>query len=241
MNKYTHGCIFAEFTIKVVAMPPYGNRDNFNPAYIGTRTDIVALVPTTASRVLDAGCSIGVAGKSIKEKCGAKVVGIEIDKRMAKVAKNNLDKVIIGDVEKIALEKYFPQNYFDCIISGDVLEHLKDPWSILKKCVNFLSSNGLIIASIPNIRHYSVVLNLIFKGYWPYRARGIRDMIHLRFFTLKNFEELFAYANLDIIQIKRNYRILEAFHWINRFSKFIAIPGLKEFLTFQCLIVPEGV
>ena len=107
---------------------------------------------------------------------------------MAKVAKEKIDRVIMGDIERNNLIDYFQQNYFDFIIFADVLEHLKDPWAVLKNVTNFLTSSGFIITSIPNVRNYTTIINLV-KGYWPYRERGIHDKTHLRFFTFKNIKK----------------------------------------------------
>jgi len=156
---------------------------------------------------------------------------------MAAVASNILDKIITGDVENINLKECFLANYFDCIIFVDVLEHLRDPWRILQEITLFLKEGGVVVASIPNVRHYSTILNLIFKGQWPYRERGIHDKTHLRFFTLKNIKELFSGAYLKIIRLRRNYRIIEQPHGINSMSKFLALPLIREFLTFQYLII----
>lgn len=95
------------------------------------------------------------------------VVGVETDKQMAKVPKEKIDKVIVGNIERINLTDYFTPNYFYYIIFADVLEHLKDPWAVLKNVTNFLTDNGFIIISIPNVRHYTTIINLV-KGYWPY-------------------------------------------------------------------------
>jgi len=209
----------------------------FNPSYIGSREDVLNLIPNNVRRVLDVGCSIGILGEELKQRFGAEVVGVELDEQMAKIAKEKLDKVIIGDIEKINLADYFAPNYFDCIIFADILEHLKDPWGVLKNATSFLSDGGVIVASIPNIRHYTTITNLLFKGYWPYRERGIHDKTHLRFFTLKNIKEMIGDAGLKIVKIKRNYRIIERPHRLNRFSKYCAFPFLKDFLTFQYLIV----
>ncbi len=81
-----------------------------------------------------------------------------------------------------------------------------------------MQDRGLIVASIPNVRHYSTIFSLVVRGYWPYRDRGIHDKTHLRFFTLKNIKELFLDANLDIISIVRNYRIIERPHKYNRYA-----------------------
>ena len=90
-------------------------------------------------------------------------MSIEFDEQMANVAKDKLDKVIIGDIENINLVDSLPPNYFDCIIFADVLEHLKNPWKILESSVNFLNDEGIIIVSIPNIRHYTTIVNLLLK------------------------------------------------------------------------------
>lgn len=209
----------------------------FNPSYIVRRDDIVNLVPNGAEKILDMGCSTGILGEQLKQKFRAVVVGVELDDQMARVSKEKLDRVIIGDIDELNLEGYLLPNYFDCIIFADILEHLKKPWSILRRSKSFLKDNGVIIASIPNIRHYDTIINLFFRGYWPYRERGIHDKTHLRFFTLKNIKEMFQYAGLDIIKLKRNYRIIEKPHPYNRFSKFLVLPLLKEFLVFQYMIV----
>jgi len=215
----------------------FGMTEDFNPSYIGPRDDIVKLIPDRVKKVLDVGCSIGVLGESIKRKNDAEVIGIEVDEKMANVAKEKLDRVIVGDVEKVNLTDYLSSNYFDCIIFADILEHLTDGWKVLTRSVNLLSGNGIIIASIPNIRHYSTIFSLLFRGVWPYRERGIHDRTHLRFFTLKNIREMFRGAGLEITRIERKYRIIEKPHRYNRFSKYIAHLFLKDLLTFQYLIV----
>jgi len=212
----------------------------FNPSYIGTRNDILPLIPDDVSRVLDIGCSTGALGEQIKQRNNnVEVIGLEFDEQMANVAKNKLDKVIVGDIENINWADSLPLNYFDCIIFADILEHLKNPWEILKSSVNFLNDGGAVIASVPNIRHYTTIVNLLFKGYWPYRERGIHDRTHLRFFALRNIRELFQYANLNIERIERNYRIIEKPHRLNRFSKCFAFYPFKELFTFQYLIVAK--
>lgn len=214
-------------------------KEDFNLSYVGLRDDVFNLVPDNINKVLDIGCSTGALGGQIKRKNNnAEVVGIETDKQMAKVAKEKMDRVIIGDIERINLIDYFQPNYFDCIIFADVLEHLKDPWAILKDFTNYLTDSGFIITSIPNVRHYTTIINLV-KGYWPYRERGIHDKTHLRFFTLKNIKEMFQNAGLKIVRIERNYRIIERPHKFNRFSKYFAFYPFKDFVTFQYLMVSK--
>lgn len=216
------------------------NREEFNTSYIGLRNDIMDLVPANATRILDIGCSIGINGKEIKKNNEkAQVIGIEIDEEMANKAEENIDRVILGNIEQIKLTDYFSAGYFDCIIFADVLEHLKDPWIVLKNVVKHLNNDGVAIISIPNIRHYTTIFNLIFRGYWPYRERGLHDKTHLRFFTLRNINELLDTAGLEIANLKRNYRIFERPHPKNKYARFLALPVIREFFVFQYLIVAK--
>ncbi len=212
---------------------------NFNPSYIGKRKDVLNIIPDGAKKVLDVGCGIGTLGKQIKIKNKAEVVGIEIDVKMAEIAQNILDKVIIGDIENIKLEKHIVSEYFDCIIFADLLEHLKNPWIIVKKLNLFLKKEGVIIMSIPNIRHYTTIIDLLIRGYWPYRERGIHDKTHLRFFTLRNIRDMIENAELKITKINRNYRIIERPHKYNKFAAFFALPFFREFLTFQYIVIAK--
>lgn len=211
-------------------------KSDFNPSYIGQRTDIEKLLPSSASMILDVGCSDGTLGAAIKAKTGAQVFGIELSKDMAKEAASRLDKVFVGDASKIILQGKLNNHQFDAIIFADLLEHLVDPWAVLKATVTHLRPEGCIIASIPNIRHIDTLYNLIVRGYWPYRDRGIHDRTHLRFFTKKNITELFESSGLKIDTINTNYRIVEKPHGLNNIAKYIAVPGIRNFLAFQYLV-----
>ena len=182
---------------------------NFESSYICQREDVISLIPAHVIRVLDVGCSIGTLGKQIKLRFGAIVVGIEINSEMSKAAEEILDKVYCIDIESEDTSRLIQDDRFDCIVFADVLEHTRDPWKILSDFSKILSPDGHIVASIPNVRHISTIKELLIKGNWPYRTRGIHDRHHLRFFTLKNIIELFEGAGLEIITIKRNFRTFE--------------------------------
>jgi 2-polyprenyl-3-methyl-5-hydroxy-6-metoxy-1,4-benzoquinol methylase len=210
---------------------------NFNPSYVSDRPDIERLIDSNTKSVLDVGCSIGKLGGAIKKKTGAYVIGIEISEKMGKIAKLHLDDVFIGDATNILLGDKLKKHTFDTIIFADILEHIIDPWTTLKSATQLLTKDGYIIVSIPNVRFIATIFNLIFKGSWPYRTRGIHDKTHLRFFTFNNINNMFNKAGLKIIKIKRNYRFIDKPHPINNLAKYIALPIIKEFLTYQYLLV----
>lgn len=215
------------------------NSADFNPSYTGSRDDIADLIPLDSKKILDLGCGVGTLGETAKEKNDAEVVGIELNREMAEIAGKRLDRVVVGDLESVRLEDHLSPGYFDCIIAADILEHLRDPWAVLRETVTFLNKGGIVVASIPNVRHYTTLFNVAVKGRWPYAERGIHDRTHLRFFTLTDIEEMFQNAGLSIVRLERKYRIIERPHPYNRISKYLAWPPVKDLLTFQYLVVAK--
>lgn len=170
-----------------------------NIYYEYNRPEVQELVNANSQRILDVGCGSGVMANELKQKLNAEVWGIELFDDAAQKASSKLDKVILGKVED-AIEQ-LPDNYFDTIIFADVLEHLVDPYHVIAVIKNKLRKNGEIIASIPNVRHWTIIKNLI-EGKWDYENAGLLDKTHLRFFTLKSSVELFSNAGFNILDIK---------------------------------------
>ena len=215
---------------------PFEIGDPFLRSYTTVRSDVANLVPESARRVLDVGCATGNLGAGLKQRSNITVMGVEVNEAMAEVAAERLDQVIVGDVEKIRLEEYFRPGQFDCIIFADVLEHLIDPWAVLQKTVHLLDTEGIVLASIPNIRHFQTFLTVYLRGYWPYQEDGIHDKTHLRFFTLRTIRELFSQAGLDITQVIRKYRAVKQSHPLNKLSKYFTLYLFRDLLTYQYLI-----
>lgn len=194
------------------------------------REILLGLIPKGVKKVLDVGCGDGGLGLRLKEK-DIEVVGIEKDKELYNLAKDKLNRVFLADVEDFIPP--YPEGYFDCILCADILEHLIEPLITLKKLSNYLKEKGYIVASIPNIRYYKLIIRLVFAGTWDYVDAGILDKGHLRFFTLINIKELFIKAGFKIIDIKRN---IVAKRWL-RFLNIICLNRLKDFLTYQFYIL----
>ena len=210
---------------------------DINPSYIHRRDDLLDLVPRNAKRILDVGCSVGTVGGALKARGPeVEVTGIEFDPDAAAEARKILDQVFQLDLNAGVTSLDLPPDYFDCILFGDVLEHLVDPWGLLQMFVGHLRPGGIVITSLPNIRHIDTLFNLAIRGKWPYRDRGIHDRTHLRFFTLSNIEDLFDSAGLNICEIRRNYRLIERPHKINRHAKLLGFWPMRDFFTFQYLI-----
>ena len=167
-----------------------------DPTYFEfARPELLALVPESAKRVLDIGCGAGRLGEAIKKRQQAEVIGIECEHGPASAARARLDRVLVGNIEQ--LEPDFGPGSFDAIICGDVLEHLRDPLRVLRRSRTWLKPDGRLIASIPNVRHHSVVRSLL-AGNWTYESAGLLDQTHLRFFTRREIMKLVYRAGFDV-------------------------------------------
>ncbi len=166
--------------------------------YQNVREDLFPLIPEDATTILEVGCAAGMTGKELKKRPGVFVAGVENDPEAARRAREVLDDVVEGNIENLELP--YGENSFDCILFADVLEHLVDPLSVLKKMRKYLKPEGTVVASIPNVQFFGVVHHLI-DGNWTYQKEGILDETHLRFFTFKEMEKLFSGAGFEIGQV----------------------------------------
>jgi 2-polyprenyl-3-methyl-5-hydroxy-6-metoxy-1,4-benzoquinol methylase len=174
------------------ALPPYFRR--INP-------ELLAAIPEDARLVVEIGCGAGFLGSEFKRRHPqARYMGIETHAAAASVAARHLDRVILADVEHLHELEIDWIGQADCLVYGDVLEHLIDPWQVLREHVRWLSAGGHVIASIPNVQHWEVLLGLL-GGRWDYQAEGLLDRTHLRFFTESSIRELFAAAGLQVCQM----------------------------------------
>ncbi len=208
----------------------------FNPSYVGVRSDVADLVRHEAKNILDVGCSTGTLGAYLKDRNKARLTGIELSPEMAEVARVRLDQVLVGDAADVIIGEGLGDQKFDTIIFADVLEHLMDPWGVLRRASQYLAPGGEIVTSLPNIRHIDTIYNLVIRGRWPMRDRGIHDRTHLRYFTRRDVSDLFSQAGLTIQEVKTHYRLIERPHPLNEYARYFAWPGLREFLAFQYLI-----
>ena len=179
--------------------------------YDHANPDLLSRIPTNSLTVLEVGCGGGALGHAYKMiNPSAQYLGIELMETPAKLAKERLDQVWCIDIEDMKNQFELPEKYpsIDAVIYGDVLERLKDPQKILREHVSWLSPDGVVVASIPNVQHWSVIYNLI-QGNWPQDDTGIFNKTHLRWFTRNSIVELFASLELKITSLQPRFLNLE--------------------------------
>ncbi len=197
-------------------------------AYENPRPEIQARVPSSAARVLDLGCASGALGAALKARQGCEVVGVERDGEYALRAREQLDEVLVSDVEAVDLAAL---GHFDCVVAGDILEHLVDPWRVVRDAAALLSAGDTLVVSLPNVRYWETFWQLGVKGTWPKRSLGIFDRTHLRWFTLRDAYDLLDQAGCDVAHVDRMLRLRPEGAALT--SRVLTrVPG-RTFLTFQ--------
>ncbi len=188
-------------------------------SYLGkVRRDLIEPISHGPNYVLDVGCGQGETGKILKEEGKAAfMAGIELSPDAAKVATQYLDLVLCGDACSI-LHHQDALPRFDYILLGDVLEHVTDPWELLMLLRRFLKPKGYLILTTPNIRHWRVIIELLIRGDWRYRGRGVFDYTHLRFFTKRSLKRILAKCGYDIDQAKVSYKYGPRARILNRLT-----------------------
>jgi 2-polyprenyl-3-methyl-5-hydroxy-6-metoxy-1,4-benzoquinol methylase len=110
------------------------------------RSELFArLVGGPGRRVLDLGCRYGALTRAYAE--GNEVVGMDVDREaLAEAAKLGIE-TRWADVEQ-PLDA--PDNSFDVVVAGELLEHLRDPGAVVAEAERVLRPGGLLVGSVPN-------------------------------------------------------------------------------------------
>lgn len=196
------------------------------------RREIEPLLPRQAKQVLEVGCGAGATLHWLRASGRAlHTTGIEIAPRAAEIARTRVDHLLLGPVET-QLEGLAPAS-FDLLLCLDVLEHLVDPWRVLRALREKLKPGAMVIVSLPNVRHHQVLMPLLWRGQWRYQEAGLLDRTHLRFFGRRSARELLQQAGLDIrAERSTGHRPGDGDFWKN----LLTLGALSDFFTWQFLL-----
>lgn len=175
----------------------------FNGVYNSMLINMIEKDEIERFSVLEIGCDCGATLLEIKNRFhNVEVYGSEINETAVQIASHVADDVIKNNIEDKNLS--FPQNKFDYILFGDVLEHLHNPLETLIYCTHFLREGGKIIASIPNVMHISVMEQLL-QGDFTYTEVGLLDRTHIHMFTYNEIVHMLDLAGYKICDMKGSY------------------------------------
>ena len=196
--------------------------------FAGARRDYVAELPfNPQGRILEIGCGEGGTGAlALSEgKCG-EYYGVEIYSPVAEKAMGKITQVVVGNVEELELP-WRPET-FDALIMSEVLEHLVDPWAVLRKIHPLLKPKALVFASSPNVAHYRV-LRMLLRGNWNLTDFGVMHRTHLRWFTPSAYRALFESCGYAV----SSARELEPLRKKARFASAITFSRFRHIFISQ--------
>ena len=206
--------------------------------YSAERGEIAGLVPPGVRRVLDVGCGTGGFGATVRSVAPqAELWGVEPVAEAARAASATYDRVVTGYYPDDARD--LPAGSFDAVFMLDVLEHMVEPDVALRDVRSLLTPTGVLVASIPNVRHYDVWWPLVRHGRWTYTDTGLMDRTHLRWFTRSSIEDLFHATGWDVRSLEGITRT-EPVGWKARSLARHGTPTEDMFvLQFAVIAVPQ--
>ncbi len=157
-------------------------------------------------RYLDVGCgSGGVLG--VAQALGWHVAGVEVDEAAAKKARRFSARVHVGDL----LGAPFEPGEFDVVTAFHVLEHVPDPVGAVRRMLEWLAPDGLIVVEVPNAGGLGARL---FGRAWS----GLELPRHLSHFTPATLARVVAQAGGRVVwcwhQAKPRYYLWSLGFWL---------------------------
>lgn len=215
------------------------------PLHHQPNRDLLQLMPAVP-RLVEAGCSSGALAAAYKaQHLHCRYTGIEIDPAYAEVARQHCDAVLVADLDALASLPVAEALRAECWVFGDCLEHLVDPWAVLRWVHAHQPDQGLICACIPNSQHWSLQARLS-CGAWSYEASGLLDRTHLRFFTASTIPALFEQAGYRIrtwqerhVSAQPSVALLQSIGALAAAAGADADQARAASLPFQYLVVAE--
>jgi SAM-dependent methyltransferase len=162
--------------------------------YAAFNQDVADLVPVTAQAILDLGCGNGPMGAWIKKRQPCLVHGVTYSAQEAEIAGQVLDKVWVADLNFFDFTSAGRQ--YDCIICSHVLEHLYEPWNVVRQLEEALLPGGTLVIAVPNLLFWKQRWQLL-RGRFRYQtAGGLMDITHYRFFDWQSVQILYKDTTL---------------------------------------------
>jgi len=205
-----------------------------DPEYYGlARLDVLRFLEPPLGRVLDVGCGAGGNAKALRQRGATEIVGIEIHEPSAEKAREVFDTVLAGAVED-QLDNL--TGTFDTILNYDVLEHLADPHSVVKRLRTIAAPNARLHVSLPNAPHWSLMRDLVVRGSFGYTKSGHRDSTHLQWFTVADASRMLEDAGWHVERVDH-----QELHQVSKLAESITRGLTAEFLVYQWALLARAV
>jgi SAM-dependent methyltransferase len=166
--------------------------------FVPERIPIFKRVIGKGRKVLDLGCRSGALTRHFLD--GNEVVGVDVDEAaLAKAEERGITPVVADVKEPLP----FPDEAFDAVVAGELLEHIDFPETVVSEVHRVLEPGGSFVGSVPNA--FNVQRRLRFLLGKPPE----KDPTHLRMFSGEQIRELLAdFDEVEVTFVGGRYRPL---------------------------------
>ena len=149
-------------------------------------------------RVVDLGCRAGALTRHFLD--GNEVVGVDVDAAaLAKAAELGIEPVLANVEEPLP----FPDESFDAVVAGELLEHLRFPDALVAEARRILRQGGVLVGSVPNAYRLQSRLRFL-RGLPPED-----DPTHVQMFSPADVEALLGgFRDVRVQYVDGRYRRL---------------------------------
>lgn len=196
--------------------------------YDNVRTDVINLLPKKSyKRILEIGGGTFSSLLKLKQIYGSECWGVDIHDTKASGL-----KFINGNIESEDVNKEIPINYFDLVMSNDVIEHLVDTKEVLKILNRSMIVGGILAVSVPNVRQIRFGYNILFRGTFPRNPSGMFDQTHLRWFCKRDIVNMISEAGFEIVDSVNVGRLV---------PRLISRSIIAQFLGLQTIVIAKKI
>lgn len=143
---------------------------------------LVDLVGREARVLLDVGCGAGDNAALLRVQDASRTIyGITASPSEAALAEQHMQACWIADLE-LGLPRQAQACVYDAILFSHVLEHLRDPATLVNQAARCLRPGGVCVIAVPNVMVWRQRVRFML-GRFEYEDAGIMDETHLRFFS----------------------------------------------------------
>ena len=123
------------------------------------RIKVIVDLVGTQKKILDIGCYDGTIGSALVQN-GNTVSGVDFSKEAVNLARQKGIDAYEADIEEDVLP--FNEHFFDVIVFAEIIEHIFDTDAFLEKIKKYLTKDGQIVLTTPNLATLGRRIMLLF-------------------------------------------------------------------------------